>query len=369
MDEIKNMNEQQMGELVKINHRLNNAQQPDIDAEWKAFCDKKFGEEKYGDIKEEPSPTIIRRPLWHLYVSALVGAAATLLVIFLLRHQLFPEPTKELEDGMMAMVYDDSPQRVSLQTGSKKVIDISQQDSISFFSAANQQKTFPSLGFGGVRMQKLSTPRGMDYKVILADGTEVWLNAESRIEFPSNFQGNERRVKLLGEAYFKVARNEKSPFVVSTEQMDVRVLGTEFNLKSYSSETAHITLVKGSLEVYSPGSVNDGVANDESSTLLKPGQDAWYDKDGKIQVAEIDVYDVIQWKDGFFYFNDKSLVTVLRELGRWYNLGVIFRNANAMNHKVHFSALREGNIQEALTGLNSLRKVKISLQGNNIVVE
>lgn len=349
------MNEEQMGDLIKMNHRLNTAQQPDVDAEWKTFSEKKFSGETI-EVHDEPSSSAPRRPLWHLYVSALVGAAAMLLIVFSLRNTLFPTPEATLStDGEIAMVYDENPQQVSIQSEGSKAVDITQRDSISFFPASGDNTLNLKPSTLNQKIQRLSTPRGMDYKVILADGSEVWLNAESKIEFPANFQGNERRVKLLGEAYFKVARNEKSPFIVSTDQMDVKVLGTEFNLKSYANEAAHVTLVKGSVEV--------------GNTRLSPGQDAWYDKEGTIHVAEVDVYDVIQWKDGFFYFNDKSLVTVLRELGRWYNLGVIFRNANAMNHKVHFSALREGTFEEALSSLNGLRKVKITLQGNNIIVE
>lgn len=349
------MDEQQMGDLIKLHHRLNNTQHPDVDAEWKAFSEKKFSEEP-AEVHEEPSSAAPRRPLWHLYVSALVGAAAMLLIIFTFRHQLFPTQTvTSSEQGEVAMVYDENPQKVSIQSEGSKAVDITQRDSISFFPASGDNTLNIKPLTLNQKMQRLSTPRGMDYKVILADGSEVWLNAESKIEFPANFQGNERRVQLQGEAYFKVTRNEKSPFIVSTDQMEVRVLGTEFNLKSYANEAAHVTLVKGSVEV--------------GDKRLTPGQDAWYDKEGNIQVAEVDVYDIVQWKDGFFYFNDKSLVTVLRELGRWYNLGVIFRNANAMNHKVHFSALREGTIEEALSSLNGLRKVKIILQGNNIIVE
>ena len=131
---------------------------------------------------------------------------------------------------------------------------------------------------------------------------------------------------------------------------------------SYSNEAAHVTLCSGKVEVLR-------AEGKQVEQVLQPGQDAWFGQDGALHVAEVDVYDIVQWKDGFFYFNDKSLVTVLRELGRWYNLGVVFRNASAMNYKVHFSALREGTINEALSSLNSLRKVKVSLQGNNIVVE
>ncbi|MBR1463437.1 MAG: FecR domain-containing protein [Prevotella sp.] len=356
MAEMENMEERQMGELVRMNHRLNSAKMPDVDAEWEAFRKQKGFSKQEAAHDEQPVAERTKRPLWHLYVSALAGAAAMLLVVFTLRHQLFPEqhPSTSPND-VMAMVYDEGPQRVALQSEGSKAVDITQRDSISFYPAAQSPSLIAKSNAVGYKMQHLSTPRGMDYKVILADGTEVWLNAESHIEFPSNFQGKERRVKLLGEAYFKVARNEQAPFIVSTEQMEVKVLGTEFNLKSYSKEAAHVTLVKGSVEV--------------GDTKLVPGEDAWYDKDGRLQVAEVDVYDVVQWKDGFFYFNDQSLVTVLRELGRWYNLGVVFRNASAMKQKVHFSALREGTIGDALSSLNGLRKVKITLQDNNIVVE
>ena len=362
MDEIEYMEEQQMGELVRMNHRLTHADMPDVDAEWEAFRRQKAAvEDEERGARSEAQEKAVRRPMWHLYVSALAGAAAMLLIVFSLRHYFYPvqEQTAQ-EQGTMALVYDDSPQRVALQSdGEKKAVDVTQRDSISFFAAANPAVRFPATGY---KMQRLSTPRGMDYKVILADGTEVWLNAESRIEFPTNFQGSERRVTLLGEAYFKVARNEQQPFVVSTGQMDVRVLGTEFNLKSYSNEAAHVTLCSGKVEVLR-------AEGKQVEQVLQPGQDAWFGQDGALHVAEVDVYDIVQWKDGFFYFNDKSLVTVLRELGRWYNLGVVFRNASAMNYKVHFSALREGTINEALSSLNSLRKVKVSLQGNNIVVE
>lgn len=107
-------------------------------------------------------------------------------------------------------------------------------------------------------MQKLSTPRGMDFKVILSDGSEVWLNAESSLEFPSAFTSKERRVNLKGEAYFKVARNEQNPFIVTTDKMQVRVLGTEFNFRSYVSELSHVSLVSGSVEVYTP--IRDKIA-------------------------------------------------------------------------------------------------------------
>ncbi len=201
----------------------------------------------------------------------------------------------------------------------------------------------------------------MDFKVILPDGSEVWLNAESTIEFPAAFIGNERQVLLKGEAYFKVARDEDCPFVVISNQMKVRVLGTEFNFRSYTSEASHVSLIKGSVEILRPDA-------EKAEVVLEPGQGAWRDADGEIHVQEVDTYAVTQWVDGFFYFDDIPLVQILCELGRWYNLGVVFRNKSAMHAKMHFSASRNGDLEQTINNLNRMRKGRVSVEGTDIVV-
>ena len=335
--------------LAKMARMRHKTPCPDVDETWKQFSRQQI---------QTSGRTHAYK--WQIALAALSGAAAMLVGILLYNH--FALPSSSAEDlHVIAMNYDETRQQILLQDDSE-LFDISLQDSLSFQPVAQSQgKHAVSSSMknkkGEGKMQKLSTSRGMDFKVILSDGSEVWLNAESSLEFPSAFTSKERRVNLKGEAYFKVARNEQNPFIVTTDKMQVRVLGTEFNFRSYVSELSHVSLV----EVYPP----DGKTPE---VTLKPGQDASLDAAGQIQVREIDTYSVCQWVNGFFYFDNSSLVDILRELGRWYNLGVVFRSSDLMRQKMHFSASRHDDIGHTLENLNRLRKVRVSLEGNNLVV-
>lgn len=339
--------------LAKMARMRHKTPCPDVDETWKQFSRQQI---------QTSGRTHAYK--WQIALAALSGAAAMLVGILLYNH--FALPSSSAEDlHVIAMNYDETRQQILLQDDSE-LFDISLQDSLSFQPVAQSQgKHAVSSSMknkkGEGKMQKLSTPRGMDFKVILSDGSEVWLNAESSLEFPSAFTSKERRVNLKGEAYFKVARNEQNPFIVTTDKMQVRVLGTEFNFRSYVSELSHVSLVSGSVEVYTP----DGKTPE---VTLKPGQDASLDAAGQIQVREIDTYSVCQWVNGFFYFDNSSLVDILRELGCWYNLGVVFRSSDLMRQKMHFSASRHDDIGHTLENLNRLRKVRVSLEGNNLVV-
>ncbi len=338
--------ENRMRAFVRMAHRRQHSH-PDTDEAWEAFRKEK--------MTAQPPRKLFST--WHLSAAAVIGAAAMLALVFLFHDNIFSssEPQKVIE--MVALQYDHTPQQVKL-VEDNSTVDLTQKDSISYRATtapnavAQKQPT---------KLQRLSTPRGMDFKVTLPDGSEVQLNAESTIEFPASFQSGERRVNLRGEAYFKVARNEQSPFIVTSDQLNIKVLGTEFNLKSYSSETAHVTLVKGKVEVMRPG-------EEVCDVTLAPGEDAWYDEKGHIQVEQADTYALTQWVNGFFYFHDQPLVKVLCDLGRWYNLGVVFRNREALHYKVHFSALRNESIDHAIESLNRLRLIKVKVEGNNIVV-
>ena len=342
--------EQRIGTFVRMACRRNKAAQPNLDEAWNTFRQTTL---------ETGKPLRRTFSVWHLTAAAITGAAAMLVLIFLFSGQMLAPSHKEALKEVVAMQYDHNPQRVELE-GENTTVDLTQEDSISYQSAtgtATLAQTVPSSS----KKQRLSTPRGMAFKVILPDGSEVQLNAESAIEFPTAFQSGERRVTLRGEAFFKVASNEEAPFIVTSDQLSVKVLGTEFNFKSYASEAAHVTLIKGKVEVMRPGTK-------ASDATLNPGEEAWYDETGTIRVQEVDTYAVTQWVNGFFYFHDQPLVKVLCELGRWYNLGVVFHNTEALHYKVHFSALRDDPIDVAVESLNRLRHIRVRVEENNIVV-
>lgn len=337
--------------LARMADKRKKVAHPDVEQAWKSFA------------SHLEKPTSGRKGIpWRMWGAALAGAVAMLAGILLYNYLQGRFSSVEGTEPVVAMVYDETPQHITLQDD-EVLVDLSRKDSLSFrvLEKTAAERVASSVTTRPPKMQKLSTPRGMDFKVILPDGSEVWLNAESTIEFPATFFGNERLVLLKGEAYFKVVRNEECPFIVTSDRMKVRVLGTEFNFKSYTSETSHVSLVKGSVEL-------SRVDTGQSDVTLKPGQDAWRDEAGEIHVREVDTFAVTQWVCGFFYFDNQPLVEILRELGRWYNLGVVFRNTASMHYKMHFSVSRNEEIGEAVENLNRLRKVRVRIEGTDIVV-
>lgn len=162
----------------------------------------------------------------------------------------------------------------------------------------------------------ISTPRGGEYNIILPDSSRVWLNAESSIRFPVSFTGLERKVEITGEVYFEVARDIHKPFRVSTGNVTVEVLGTSFNIRAYSDENAvTTTLLEGSVEI----------ASALTSMSLVPGQLARADESGMIAIEDgVDVDEIIAWKNGIFLFNSENIEEIMRQIGRWYDVEVVF---------------------------------------------
>lgn len=167
-----------------------------------------------------------------------------------------------------------------------------------------------------VEYHTLSTPMGGQYKLVLPDGSDVWLNAASSITFPTAFVGKERKVTITGEAYFEVAHHAKRPFHVKVNAVDVEVLGTHFNINGYSDESyMKTTLLEGSVKI----SRKDG-----ETVLLKPKQQAGINQSTHepIAVTMPDMDEVMAWKNGRFFFNNTDLKTIMRQIMRWYDVDV-----------------------------------------------
>lgn len=197
--------------------------------------------------------------------------------------------------------------------------------------------------------------------MILCDGTEVWLNANTRLIYPTAFVEKERTVYLEGEAYFKVTPNKQQPFIVKTPSIQTRVLGTEFNIRSYNPEDSHVVLINGKVEV----SNTQGGAY----TAITPGEDAHLQADGNFILTEVDLDSYIYWKDGYFYFDDITLREIMQNLGRWYNVSIEFRNKEAMNYKMHFVADRRLGLEHTIQLLNRMKKVTVTLNGNTLTID
>ncbi|PWV56140.1 FecR family protein [Chitinophaga sp. S165] len=167
-----------------------------------------------------------------------------------------------------------------------------------------------------VSYNTLYVPRGGQFQLILPDGTKVWLNAASRLKYPTAFSGRSRVVELQGEAYFEVAKRADQPFSVKVNNKEVvEVLGTDFNIMSYTEEVQSVTtLVTGAVKVISGG----------SQQTLRPGQQALVDEHtGAMTVAPADVDRALAWKTGFFELDNTDLPTLMRQLSRWYDVEII----------------------------------------------
>ncbi len=161
-------------------------------------------------------------------------------------------------------------------------------------------------------MNKLIVPYGKQSRITLADGTQVWLNSGTTLEFPSSFTKNKREVYLTGEMYIEVAPDKNRSFYVHTSDFNVRVYGTKFNASSYAGSPASVVLVEGSIGLQS----DDG----KQELRLSPDEQAVYSDNGTFQTKRVDVQPFISWKDGYLTFEDTPVTEALKQIERYYNL-------------------------------------------------
>lgn len=168
-------------------------------------------------------------------------------------------------------------------------------------------------------MQAINVPAGQYVSLSLPDGTNIWLNARTKIEYPVSFNKKERVVKLDGQAYFEVVHNDKIPFIVQTPKGNVSVLGTKFDVMDYADEDRfETTLMDGKVKV-------DLVSGQGQSLILDPGTKS-YLKDGKLQVTGIEDYDVYRWKEGLICFNTASFGDIMKSFEKIYGSKIIVEN-------------------------------------------
>ena len=254
----------------------------------------------------------------------------------------------ELNDGKQFFL-DDEPKKENKQVEKRRTLDYT-----------NLAKTSVPVVKKMLQTHSIVSPRGETFKLILCDGTEVWLNANSKLVYPTAFIEKERTVFLEGEAYFKVTKDAK-PFIVKTDYLQTKVLGTEFNVKSYTAEDSHVTLISGKVQVRSHENAR--------FVDLEPGKDAMLLSDGLFEVKEVNSEAYTYWKDGYFYFDELPLADIMKSIGRWYNVNVTFRNKEAMAYRIHFMSNRQSGIEETIRLMNRLKKVTLTLCENTVYVD
>lgn len=288
--------------------------------------------------------------------SRVAVAASVLLVIGLGTYFFVFSKGKEPQETVQASLPND----IGAPKTNRAMITLANGQTIYLDSAANGSLTlqgtvklvkledgkiaYESTGSssGEVSYNTLFNPRGSRViDMMLADGSRVWLNAGSSVTYPIAFVGNERKVSVEGEAYFEVAHDASKPFIVSKGGMAVKVLGTRFNVNAYDDESdIRVTLLEGSVQV----------TDRRHAAAIKPGEQAIVKAD-KINVAgNVDLEQVMSWKEGYFRMKGTNLASLMRQVARWYDVEVVYRNSVP---EARFGGLinRDVNVSDVLTAL------------------
>jgi len=257
--------------------------------------------------------------------------------------------------------------RATLTLGNGKVITLSEEKSgvvidvssgLIYYNDGTKVKASSEGAFSGAKkMLTMSTPKGGAYQVILPDGTKTWLNAASTLKFLEDFSGaNQRRVELIGEAYFEVAKDKQHPFIVVSRGQEVEVLGTHFNINSYESEAdMRTTLLEGSVKV----------SYKSNDYLLTPGMQA---KIGdRVRLSNVDADQVVAWMRGDFNFKDENIQSIMRKISRWYDMDVVYVG-NVENKDFDGTVSRFKNVSEVLKMLELTDAIHFKVEEGRIIV-
>lgn len=309
---------------------------------------------------------------WSVAAAAVVGILIVLSLVFFV-----PRPGHK----RLATAHKETPQKQHILPGSNKaVLTLANGKKIVLDSANNgllvsqQNAKVIKLSNGLLKFQQsatpntqkvteynvISTPRGGQYRIILPDGSKVWLNAASSIRFPIVFSEKERTVQITGEAYFEVAKNAHKPFIVKKGNMEVRVLGTHFNVMAYDNEAnIKVTLLEGLVRISQQTTHN--------TQLIKPGEQALISKKD-IQVnKEVNLNEVIAWKNGLFDFEGNDIRDVMQQIARWYDVEVKYEDIPSAHFMGTIS--RSAEVSEVLKMLEMTGAVQFQVEGKMIIVK
>ncbi len=317
--------------------------------------------------KLESRKSKARRTLWYRVSAASVIMVLAITSALYLTRDLGPdnylgniEPgihqaTLELADGSKIEL---TPQVTDVVQEEDAVISID-KGMVSYEETNNVNEVIAD----SVVYNTIVIPRKGEYKIMLSDGSTIWLNSESKLRYPQKFKGDERRVFLEGEAYFEVAHNSNMPFIVETEAQELVVLGTKFNITAFQGgSTIQSTLVSGSVKI--------NIKDSDKKVLLIPGQQAVVDKESKnLKVNSVDVSEITAWKEGFFSLENVTMEEFLDRLSRWYDVKFVYDNESAKELAFKGSVPRYDNLINVLDMLQAISPVEFIYQKEEIEVK
>ena len=318
-------------------------------------------ESRWGAVKSHTVQKTGRWITWSKY------AAVIVLFVSIGIFWLVNEEKQEVENGTVAQIEHGS-MKAQLVLANGKKVDLRPETSLQLeevggtriLTSDNRIKYSGKDSLAGqsaeVKYNTLIVPRGGEFSLELADGTREWLNAESRLRYPVAFTGKERKVEMEGEVYFEVAKNKEKPFIVTVNGVDIRVLGTSFNVSAYQEEVV-TTLVEGKVQL----------KKGNEQVILSPNQQAIW-SDDEFRVKQVDARNYVLWKEGIFYFEDVDLETILDDMARWYNVNVFYMNPALKEMKFSVEIRRYGDINEILRRIGQTKRVKFEIKDRTINV-
>jgi len=256
-----------------------------------------------------------------------------------------------MADGRVITLNDAQNGELATQSG----IQITKaKDGMLVYKFVNNKK-----GNGTNALNTITTPRGGQYQIVLADGTRVWLNAASSLRFPVTFASNKRNVELTGEAYFEVAKNKTKPFTVQANGTSVQVLGTHFNVSAYDTDAeVATTLLEGSVRL----------VKQNATAMLVPGQSGkTQNGQGTIKVEQADMEQAMAWKNGYIVFNNTNLKAIMDQASRWYNVDVVY-DGNIPDQLFNGKISKYKDIDELLTNIELTGTVHFKVEGRRVTV-
>lgn len=253
----------------------------------------------------------------------------------------------QLVTGSQTTTFEDN---IDVVIGSDRLIQVKKENSDDTNEISVDNNT----------INRLTVPYGKRSKVLLPDGTRIWLNAGSTLIFPSTFGDHSREVKMQGEIFAEVAHDTKRPFIVKSGEISVRVYGTCFNLSTYESTNPWVVLVEGSV----------GVKSGKGKEMkLQPNERAYYDKNGNLNKNSVDVNNYVSWKDGYLTYQETPMIDVLRQIERYYNLSFnLDDHVTLENITCCGKIILSDNLDNVLTAMTLISKTRYHKENNSIYI-
>ena len=335
------------------------------DIEFYNKVDSSLAWKKYNQ-KYSPKRKINRIAVWSAAVACFIGAIVLSL--------LFTDTFKSSEVVARHAIIHPGTSKAILILNNGKSIDLSSSKSSRIFvsETTEAQNSGSQINYSGKEdmryfddekevFNEIVVPRGGEYKIILSDGSHVWLNSETKLKYPVKFTKDTRNVYLEGEAFFEVARDSRKPFFVHLEnEAEVRVLGTAFNVRSYSDEDITETVLeKGSVKMQFG----------EQDALLTPSFKVEYHKKTKeISEKKVDTELYTAWKDGRYVFYNESIENILHKLSRWYDIDVVFKDEGVKKMAFNGNVRKYENVNVLLDALQASGGVRFEISGKKVMV-